>query len=85
MCEQVTSLERSQPAPDRFGMAPDRATANASWADFLRPISIRVPVKLGLQYRFQVPLDYRLGDSVGDRGNSERSRLSGITLRNVND
>ncbi len=41
-------------------------------------------MKLGLQYRFQVPLDHRLGDSVGHRRYSERTCLSGITLGNVN-
>src|SRR5216684_3486582 len=48
------------------------------------PISIGVLVELRLQYRFQILLDYRLGDSIGHRRNSERTRLSGITLRNVN-
>src|SRR5260370_38935427 len=41
-------------------------------------------MELGLQYRFQISLDHRLGDSVRDRRNSERTRLSGITFRNVN-
>ena len=36
-------------------------------------------MKLGLQYRFQVSLDHRLGDSVGYRRNSQRPRLSGLT------
>src|ERR1039457_2814458 len=48
------------------------------------PISVGVLVELGLQYRFQVPLDHRLGDSIRHRRNSERTRLSGITLRDVN-
>ena len=41
-------------------------------------------MELGLQYRFQIPLDHGLGDSVSDRRNSERSRLSGIALGYVN-
>src|SRR5260370_28687437 len=41
-------------------------------------------MELGLQYRFQISLDHRLGDSVRDRRNSERTRLSGIAFRNAN-
>jgi hypothetical protein len=41
-------------------------------------------MKLPLPYRFQVSLDHHLGDSVGHRRNPERTRLSRITLGNVN-
>ena len=41
-------------------------------------------MKLRLQDWFQVSLDDRLSDSVGDRRNSQRPRFSRITLGNVN-
>jgi len=41
-------------------------------------------MKFWLQNRLQVSLDHRLSDSVGDRRNSQRTRFSRITLRNVN-
>jgi len=49
-----------------------------------RPISIEVPVKHRLQDRFQVPLDYHLGDPIGDRRNPERSGSSRIAFRYIN-
>ena len=41
-------------------------------------------MKLRLQDWFQVSLDDRLSNSVGDRRNSQRPRFSRITLGNVN-
>jgi len=49
-----------------------------------RPISIGIPVKHRFQDRFQVPFDHHLGDTVGDRRNSERPGSSGIAFRYVN-
>src|SRR5450631_1946443 len=51
---------------------------------FPRPISMGVLVELRLQDRLQKSLDDHLGDSVGNRWNSQRPSLSSITFWYVN-
>jgi hypothetical protein len=55
------------------GITPAALSRNSNRIQcrFPRPVSVRVGMEVFLQFRLKIPLDHRLGDSIGDSGNSQ--------------